>query len=84
MIISFLSCISGYIGKYRYRIMNAERKADELFNQRVKFLKKKQYEYYYTMAINSPEILCDTLANRDIEAIKRKNLVFSLYSKSKK
>ncbi len=58
-------------------------KKDELYARRVKYLKQKQYDYYYTLAINSPDLLCRKLAANDIEQIEKRNLVFSLYTKTK-
>lgn len=66
------------------RVKKTKKQRDELYNRRVKFLHHMQYEYYYTLAINNPVELCNFLATRDIENLKKKNKILALYTKAKK
>ncbi len=84
--VMFIVCIYLFINLVCYKSHIRKKKkiiSDELLNRRIKFLKQKQYDYYYSMALNSPEILSDILAEKDIERIKNSNMVFSLYTKAK-
>ncbi len=91
-VFNFINCVLSflifvliikYFRKCSINFLKNKQKNDELLNQRIKFIKQKQYEYYYTMAINSPERLSDVLADRDVKKIKQKNRVLSLYTKLK-
>ena len=72
-----------YLNKCYFSYIKKKNVKDELLVQRIKFLRQKQYNYYYSLAINSPELLSNSLADRDIERFKDKKIVLKMYSKAK-
>lgn len=63
------------------RLPTKKNRKDELKALRTRKLKQSEFEYYYTMAINSPYELATNLANNHIQELKRENKINEMYSK---
>lgn len=57
---------------------------DELFIRKCQILFEDAMNYYYTLAINSPEVIANELAEHHISSLKESNRIVELYSKLKK
>lgn len=58
-----------------------EKPVDELNKRKEEKLTKSAYDYYYTLAINSPEILASDLAKARIRKLKKQGKINELYTK---
>lgn len=72
------------IFQYAYEVSDrlpTRKRKDELKALRTRKLKQSAFEYYYSMAINSPYELASNLANNHIQELKRENKINEMYSK---
>lgn len=59
-------------------------KNDDLFKHKCQFLFNCAMDHYYTLAINSPEIIANELAEHHISELKQANKISEIYSILKK
>ncbi len=78
------SCILKYFEKccINYRLKKLEK--NQLYKKRCELLHDDAFNYYYTLAVTRPDLLSYDLASKDINRLKRENLIFTMYSKLKK
>lgn len=78
------SCFLKYLEKCNtnYRLKKLEK--NELYKKRCELLHDDAFNHYYTLAVTRPDLLSYDLASKDINRLKRENLIFTMYSKMKK
>ena len=75
------------IFQYTYEVSDGlprkKTKRDELKERRIKHLEQSAFAYYYSMAINSPDVLAKDLAKETVRELARNNKINSMYSRLK-